>query len=512
MNSTLLLGFVVGYFLILLIVAYLTSKNSSNEAFFSGNKNSNWMLVAFGMIGTSLSGVTFVSVPGGVGTGAFNYFQIVIGYFLGYIVIAYILLPLYYKMNLTSIYKYLENRFGMSAHKTGASFFILSRTLGATARLYLVVNILQIFILDNLKIPFTDIVGVPFYVTSFIIILMILLYTFEGGVKTIVYTDTLQTSGMLIGLIVSIIAIMNALDLNLSETMNQLKSQKLASVFNFDVNSSGFFLKQILGGAVITIAMTGLDQEMMQKNISVNKLKDSQKNMMSFSTILIVVNFLFLLLGGLLYLYAAQKNIGVKGDDLFPTIALSSNFSAAIGIIFIIALISALFPSVDGAITALTSSYCIDIANINKKDSLNEAAKKRFRLVVHLTFAVVFFLLVLMFKWINERSIIDFILKLAGFTYGPLLGLFAFGILTKRTLDAYWIPTICIGALMITFYLDFFNNPAWYQTKFKITGTAIENLKTISDNFFGGYKIGVELLLINGIITFLGLLAISKKK
>ena len=538
MNPYLLLGFVVGYFLILLLVAYITSKNSSNESFFSGNKNSNWMLVAFGMIGTSLSGVTFVSVPGGVGSGGFNYFQIVIGYFIGYLVIAYVLLPLYYKMNLTSIYTYLENRFGMSAHKTGSSFFILSRTLGATARLYLVVNILQIFIFNE--------IGIPFWVTAFVILLMILLYTFEGGVKTIVYTDTLQTSGMLIGLVVSIICLMQAMDLSLGATLTKFSNTllnpakpdgpNLFSIFDFDVNNKSFFLKQILGGAVITIAMTGLDQEMMQKNISVNKLKDSQKNMMTFSTVLIVVNFLFLLLGGLLYLYSKQNNIIVcTPDQLFPTIALKSTFGTAMGIIFIIALISALFPSVDGAITALTSSYCIDIAAINKKNHLDEKGKKKFRLSVHLTFAVIFFLLVLIFKWIDDPLIIDFILKIAGFTYGPLLGLFAFGILTKRKVNAYWIATVCIGAVMLTFYLDFYNDPQWYQDKFKLNGTFIKNLKVKSTEMFGGklivkdyaisctekikqlrivggYKIGVELLLINGIFTFLGLFGISQKK
>ena len=527
MNAYLMLSFVIGYFLILLAVAYITSKNSTNESFFSGNKNSNWVLVAFGMIGTSLSGVTFVSVPGGVGSGGFQYFQVVIGYFIGYIVIAYVLLPLYYKMNVTSIYKYLENRFGVSAHKTGASFFILSRTLGATARLYLVVNILQIFIFDTINIPF--------WVTALVILIMILLYTFEGGVKTIVYTDTLQTSGMLIGLVVSIIAIMSALNLNLTETFNSLQSAKLTTIFNFDVNSPKFFLKHIIGGAVITIAMTGLDQEMMQKNISVNRLKDSQKNMMSFSSVLIVVNFLFLLLGGLLFLYAKEKNITVAAADLlFPTIALKSAFGTAMGIIFIIALISALFPSVDGAITALTSSYCIDIAGLNKNRVLTDAQKKGFRLRVHLTFAVLFFMLVLLFKWINDPLIIDFILKIAGFTYGPLLGLFFFGILTSIAVKPQYIFTVCVCALLLTLYIDAYNDPQWYQDKFKLTGTFIENLKQLSVNAFGGkltdvtktvkgititqlrivggYKIGFELMLINGLITFLGLVIIRNKK
>lgn len=600
MNPYLLLGFVIAYFVILLVVAWYTSRNSNNESFFIGNRNSNWMLVAFGMIGTSLSGVTFVSVPGAVGNGSqFNYFQVVIGYFIGYLVIAYVLLPLYYRLNLTSIYKYLDTRFGMNAHKTGAGFFILSRTLGATARLYLVVNILQLFILDKM--------GIPFWVTTSIILLMILLYTFEGGVKTIVYTDTLQTTGMLVGLIVAVIVIMKTLGLNLSETFTEMRSASLSKLFNTDVNSGSFFLKQILGGAVITIAMTGLDQEMMQKNISVNNVKNSQKNMMTFTTILVVVNLLFLILGGLLYLYATQNGIAQKGDDLFPTIALNSGFSTAMGIIFIIALISALFPSVDGAITALTSSFCIDVLDLKKEntdrkktaskslwllliglllallllnlnrdrmfdlsfdnsmawgawvlliavvavflfrrsrkdlyqntgkqellgnfDEESERFRKQTRLFVHFSFAIIFYALVILFKWINEKSIIDFILKIAGFTYGPLLGLFFFGILTKKMPADKLVPVVCIAALLLTLCLDLVNNPQWYQDKFGLSGSFIESLKETSTKIFGGeivpkpgdatktvlkggYKIGIELLLINGLFTFLGLWLISGK-
>ncbi|MDO9376181.1 MAG: sodium:solute symporter, partial [Ferruginibacter sp.] len=322
MSPTILFSFVLGYFLILLLVAYFTSRNSNNDSFFIGNRNSNWMLVAFGMIGTSLSGVTFVSVPGTVGAAGFQYFQVVIGYFLGYLVIALVLLPIYYKLNLTSIYLYLQKRFGPVSYKTGAIFFIVSRALGATARMYLVVNILQLFILDNM--------GIPFWVTSLIILVLILLYTFEGGVKTIVYTDTLQTSFMLLGLVVCIVTIMTKLDLSFSAALDSLKENKLSTILNTDVNSPAFFLKQILGGAFITIAMTGLDQEMMQKNISVRTLKDSQKNILTLSTILLFVNFLFLFMGGLLYLYAAQTGSAIKGDDLFPSVALGGTLSVAI--------------------------------------------------------------------------------------------------------------------------------------------------------------------------------------
>src|SRR6476661_9352956 len=446
MSAGLLLSFVIAYFFILLAVAYFTSRNSNNDSFFIGNKNSNWMLVAFGMIGTSLSGVTFVSVPGTVGSSAFAYFQVVIGYFIGYFIIAFILLPLYYRLNLTSIYNYLDHRFGVVSHKTGALFFIISRVLGATARLYLVINVLQIFILKDMNIPFA--------VSTFIILLMIILYTFEGGVKTIVFTDTLQTTFMLLGLIVCIIYIMNTLGFSFGETMNALSDRGYTKIINTDVNSNNFFLKQIIGGMFITIGMTGLEQEMMQKNISVKNLKDSQKNMITFSFVLVLVNFLFLLLGGLLYLFATTQNISIKGDDLFPTIALQY-LPSFISIIFIIALISALFPSADGALTALTSSFCIDILGLKRRSDLNEQQKKKKKLTVHLIFAFIFFLCVMIFKWINNKSIIDVILKVAGFTYGPLLALFAFGIFTRRKLrEGFPVLFVCILAPAVCYYLS----------------------------------------------------------
>ena len=436
MSSVLLFSFVIGYFLLLLIVAYYTSRNSNNDSFFIGNRNSNWMLVAFGMIGTSLSGVTFVSVPGTVGGAGFAYFQVVIGYLIGYMIIAFVLLPLYYKLNLTSIYNYLQHRFGMVSYKTGALFFIISRTLGATARLYLVINVLQIFILEEM--------GVPFAVTAFIILLMILLYTFEGGVKTIVFTDTLQTTFMLLGLIVCIGYIMTNVGHSVTSTLGELTEKGLTRIFNTDVNSSAYFMKHIIGGMFITVAMTGLDQEMMQKNISVKTLKDSQKNMITFSVILAVVNFLFLLLGGLLYVFAENNGIKVAPDDLFPTVALSY-MPTAVSIIFIIGLISALFPSADGALTALTSSFCIDILGLKRRDDWDEQKRKRIRLSVHFTFATIFFIAVMGFKYMDNKSIIDVILKVAGFTYGPLLGLFAFGILTKRKINDRLALYICLG-------------------------------------------------------------------
>jgi Na+/proline symporter len=498
MSPLLLFSFVIGYFVLLLGVAWYTSRNSNNDSFFIGNRNSNWMLVAFGMIGTSLSGVTFVSVPGGVGGGNFYYFQIVLGYLLGYMVIAFVLLPLYYRMNLTSIYTYLEKRLGINAHKAGAFFFILSRIVGATARLYLVISILQLFIFDKL--------GIRFELTALVILLLILLYTFEGGVKTIIYTDTLQTTGMLVGLVVCIIVIIKALGTDFGGAMSMMEAKGYTKIFNWDVKAGSFALKHILGGMFIAIAMTGLDQEMMQKNISVKTLKGSQKNMMTFTAVLMVVNFLFLVLGGVLYLYAGSKGITTAPDDLFPTIALSDAFSGAIGVIFIIALISALFPSVDGAITSLTSCFCIDILGLNKREG-TEKEKKRTRLKVHFTFALVFFIMVLIYKAVNDKLIIDFILKFAGITYGPLLGMFAFGILTKRKLNDKLVWTACIIAPLLALGLDILSSPEWYDKKLHVS----LGLQNISANLFHGYKIGNELILINGILTFLGLWFISKK-
>ncbi|HSB93587.1 MAG TPA: sodium:solute symporter [Flavitalea sp.] len=500
MSSTVLFTFVIAYFVLLLVVAWFTSRNSTNDSFFIGNKNSNWMLVAFGMIGTSLSGVTFVSVPGTVGGAGFTYFQVVIGYLLGYLIVAYVLLPLYYRLNLTSIYNYLQHRFGMVSYKTGALFFIISRTLGATARLYLVINVLQIFILKDL--------GVSFEVTSFVILLMILLYTFEGGVKTIVFTDTLQTSFMLLGLVVSIFYIASG---SFSNVFSEMSSLGLTRVFNTDINSGSYFLKHILGGAFITVAMTGLDQEMMQKNISVKTLHDSRKNMLTFSVIMVVVNFLFLFLGGLLYLFAKQNNVNVPADDLFPTIALHY-MPASVSIIFIIGLISALFPSADGALTALTSSFCIDILGIRRREDLDEKSRKRIRLGVHFTFAAIFYLVVIGFRLMDNKSIIDVILKVAGFTYGPLLGLFAFGILTKRKIRDSLALYVCLIAPLIILGIDFINNINWYQKQLGLDGEFVNSVKAISQNVFGEFKIGYELLIYNGVLTYLGLLSISKRE
>jgi len=509
-HQHILLFIILAYFLLLLGVAFYTARGSNNESFFVGNRSSKWWLVAFGMIGTSLSGMTFISVPGTVGNGgAFGYFQVVLGYWIGYFIVAYVLLPVYYKMQLTSIYTYLEKRLGINAHKTGALFFILSRTLGATLRLYLVIKVLELFVLRDL--------GISFQTTAIVILGLILLYTFKGGVKTIVWTDTLQTTFMLLALIVSLFYLAGRLDLSPGQAWSAIAGQGMTRIFATDPLPGNYFLKQILGGAFITIAMTGLDQEMMQKNISVSNLRDSQKNMIVMGTLQMVVVFIFLFLGGVLALYAAANGIAAKGDDLFPAVALQSGLPFFITVCFVIGLISALFPSADGALTALTSSFCIDILGMQKKgkgqvpDTATEKKNTWTRLWVHNTFAFIFLLCVFFFRKVDNGSLIDILLKLAGFTYGPLLGLFAFGILTRRVVAQKAPLLICILALALTLVLDVVNNYQWYAPKMNMQPGTTAWLKQISETVFGGYKIGVELLIVNAAITFLLLFAASSK-
>jgi Na+/proline symporter len=511
-QQQILLFIILAYFILLLGVAFYTARGSNNESFFVGNRSSKWWLVAFGMIGTSLSGMTFISVPGTVGGGAFGYFQVVLGYWIGYFIVAYVLLPVYYKMQLTSIYTYLEKRLGVNAHKTGAFFFILSRTLGATLRLYLVIKVLELFVLKDL--------GISFEITAIVILGLILLYTFKGGVKTIVWTDTLQTTFMLLALIVSLYYLASQLGLSLGEAWTAVADKGMTKIFATDPLPGNYFLKQILGGAFITIAMTGLDQEMMQKNISVSNLKDSQKNMVVMGTLQMIVVFIFLFLGGVLAMYASANGLEAKGDNLFPAVALQSGLPFFITVCFVIGLISALFPSADGALTALTSSFCIDILGMKMKNShgfsadnndVAEKKKTRTRLIVHNVFAVIFLLCVFFFREVDNGSLIDILLKLAGFTYGPLLGLFAFGILTKRVVAQKLPLLICIIALCLTLVLDVINNYQWYLPKVSIAPATAASLQHLSESMFGGYKIGVELLIINAAITFLLLFITSHK-
>ena len=478
MSPVLLFCILIAYFGLLLGVAWATSRNATNDSFFIGNKSSNWMLVAFGMVGTTLSGVTFVSVPGAVGSDGFGYLQILIGYVIGYIAVAFVLLPLYYRLKLTSIYHYLDVRLGRRAYQSGAGFFILSRLLGASARLYLVVNILQLIILDSL--------GVPFWLSTLVVIGMILMYTYQGGVKTIVWTDTLQTACMLFGLVACVAFLLERLDLTVGQSLAQMDARGLSDVFTTSLDSPGFWLKQIVAGAFITLTMTGMDQEMMQKTISVKTLRDSQKNLLTLTVILVAVLSLFLFLGGLLYLYAPLAGVSATGDKIFPAIVMG-HLPAAVQIIFLIALISALFPSADGAITALTSTFCIDLLGIKRRDDLSEQAKMRLRRRVHLGFAALFLMLVMLFKLADSPSMITVILKLASYTYGPLLGLFAFGMLTTRSLNDKWVPAVAVGGPLLCALLEF-------------------NQQLL----LGTYRLGFELLIINGILVFAGLYAISR--
>ncbi len=476
MSAPILLAFVLAYFSLLLGVAWWTSRRADNEAYFIGSRNSPWMLVAFGMVGTSLSGVTFISVPGAVGITQFGYLQLVIGQVAGYLVIAFVLLPLYFKLGLTSIYGTLEQRLGPRSYRTGAAFFIASRTLGATARLYLVVKVLQDMILDAF--------GVPFWLTAAVILLMVLLYTLEGGVRTIVFTDTLQTAGMLLGLGVCVYFLLNKLDLNVPQALAAMDTQGLSNVWGSDPLARDFWAKQLLAGAFIAIAMTGLDQEMMQKSLSVRRLADSQKNLVVLAFVLLAVVSVFLFLGGLLYLFAPTVGLqgdGLTGDRIFPAVVLGY-LPVAVQVLFVIALISALFPSADGALTALTSSFCIDILGLQKRTQLSEAAKARTRRWVHLSFAMIFMALVMVFKAVNDPSMIWLILKLAAYTYGPLLGLFAFAIFSKRPAPDRWAPLVAVAAPALCWVLDA-NQAAW----------------------LGGWQIGLELLVLNGAITYAGL-------
>lgn len=478
MSPAFLFFVIFAYFGLLLAVARATSRGADNASFFIGNKRSHWALVAFGMVGTTLSGVTFVSVPGAVGRDGFGYLQITLGYVIGYLVVAGVLLPLYYRLRLTSIYHYLDVRLGRRARQSGAAFFIVSRTLGATARLYLVVNILQATILDRL--------GVPFWATNAVILLMILLYTYEGGVKTIVWTDTLQTTGMLAGLAACVWFLLQAMDLSVTDSLARMQAAGLARVFDFDVDSPGYLWKQVVAGAFITIAMTGMDQEMMQKNISVKTLQGAQKNMLLLTFVLVVVLGLFLFLGGLLHLYAPQAGVTASGDRLFPTIVME-HLPAAMQVVFFVALVSALFPSADGAITALTSSFCIDLLGMGRQgDALDEATAVRRRQHVHLGFCALFLVLVMVFKWIDSASMIGVILKLAGYTYGPLLGLFGFGLLTRRTVRDRWVPAVVVAGPALCALLEH-----WQHL------------------FFGSYRLGLELLVVNGLFVFAGLWLVS---
>jgi len=480
LTPEIIVGIITAYFLLLMAISFFTGKKADNADFFVAGRQSPWYLVAFGMVGASLSGVTFISVPGWVEASQFSYMQMVFGYLLGYLVIATVLMPMYYRMNLTSIYTYLEERFGAFSYKTGAAFFLLSRTIQASFRLYLVAIVLQQFVMNAF--------GIPFWGTILITIFLIWIYTFQGGIKTIVVTDTLQTFCMLAAVILTVMAIGGKLDLSFGDILTTVNESQYGQTFFFEGGWSDpkNFFKQFLAGASIAIVMTGLDQDMMQKNLSCKNIGDAQKNMFWFSVILVFANLLFLTLGVLLYSYANQVGIDIpeKRDLLYPTIALQ-HLSPTIGIVFILGLIAAAYSSADSALTALTTSFCVDFLGFEKSDA-PESEKKQTRFKVHIGFSFLLFLVILVFWFINDESVISALFKVAGYTYGPLLGLYAFGFYTKRKLVDRFAPYVCIAAPILTYIIN-----------------------ANSELLLFGYQFGFELLILNGLLTFLGLWAIS---
>ncbi len=479
MKPVLIILIIALYFSTLLIISFFTGKKAGNAGFFLGNKKSPWYIVAFGMIGASLSGVSFISVPGWVGSSQFSYMQMVLGYLLGYIVIANILMPMYYRLNLTSIYTYLDSRFGKVTYKTGASFFLLSRIIGASFRLFLVANVLQLTIFDAYHVPFE--------VTVLVTIVLIWLYTFRGGIKTIIWTDTLQTTFMLLAIGISIVYISRELGFNFKSMVHAIADSSYSKIFFFSHwQGANYFFKQFLSGAFITIVMTGLDQDMMQKNLSCRNIKEAKKNMYWFSLSLIPVNLLILSLGVLLFIYANNTGMALpeNSDDLFPLIATQSHLPIIIGVFFILGLIAAAYSSADSALTALTTSFTVDILNTKNK---SEERIRKTRMNVHVVISIVLMLVILIFKKINNENVISALFHVAGYTYGPLLGLYAFGLFTRLKIREKWVPVVALISPIICYFIE--NN---------------------SEQWFHGYKFGFEILIINGLLTFLGLLILVR--
>jgi len=488
MSPGTLLIFIAGYFLVLILISYLTSRKSSdNDTFFVANRNSKWYLVAFGMIGTALSGVTFISVPGKVGAPSgdqFAYFQFVLGNAAGFIIIATVLLPLYYRLQVTSIYSYIENALGRWSYKTAATIFLISRTIGSSFRLYLVVIVLQKFIFDSY--------GIPFWATVLLCLLLIWSYTFKGGLKTIIITDSLQTLFLVSSVFLSIYFICRSLDYNLFEAVDAIKNSSYSKIFflNDFVSSKLHLSKQFLGGLFITVAMTGLDQDLMQKNLSCKNIGEAQKNMFSFTAVFVVINIFFLSVGALLYIYAAKNGITVeKTDYLYPTIALK-HLGLLPAIVFMLGLTAATFATTDSALTALTTSFCVDFLNFNKRNDTNSPAMIKVRHYVHIAFSALMFLTIILFNAVNNDAVVSAIFKVASYTYGPLLGLYSFGLfVSNRQVNDKLVPFICIISPAICYFLS-----------------------TESARILGGYVFDNELIIVNGLITFVGLLLTSKAK
>ncbi|MHA8075605.1 sodium:solute symporter [Aquirufa sp. TARAVU-A1A] len=470
-------GILAIYFGLLLVISYITSRGADTNDFFTANRQSPWWLVAFGMIGTSISGLTFISVPGAVGKTYFTYYQVILGHSLGYLTIALVLMPLYYRLNLISIYGYLEKRFGFWAYKTGSAFFLLSRTIGSAARLYLAVNVLQIAIFEP--------IGVPFVLTVFISIALIWLYTHRGGVKTIIWTDTLQTLFLLVALFITIVLVGQQMHMGIGEMIQTIQKSPYSHMFEWDWKNPHFFGKDFLAGVFIAIVMTGLDQDLMQKNLTCKSIGEAQKNMFWFYWVLLFINLLFLALGALLYIYAQANQIAIpaKTDELYPLLALGGNFGTLAAVTFLLGIIAASYASSDSALTALTTSFCIDFLRIEK---FQEAKREKIKHRVHIGFSVLFFIVIGLFHVFNNQELIGAVFNLAGYTYGPLLGLFAFGLFTKTTIKDRYVPIVCVASPIITFVLE-----------------------TQSQALFGGF--GFAKLILNGAICYLLLWSIREK-
>jgi len=478
MNPLLVATLLGGYFLLLIFIAHLTSRKATTETFFTANRRSPWFVVAFGMIGTTISGVTFISVPGEVGNSACTYFEFIMGNLVGFWIVALVLLPVYYKLNLISIYSYLEQRFGFYSYKSGSFFFLLSRTIGAAFRMYLVAEVLQLALFDAL--------GVPFGVTVMISIFLIWVYTYRGGVKTIIWTDSLQTIFLLTAVVLTIYYLFSYFGWTVDEAFQKINQHPFSRIFDWEWKSGKNFFKQFIAGIFVTVVMVGLDQDMMQKNLTCKSLKEARKNMLTFSGIFVFVVALFLLLGILLYLFAQSKGITipVKSDYLFPLLALN-HMSLLIGVFFLLGITAANYASADSALTSLTTAFCVDFLNINKRQDKN---KGRILRRTHIGFSILLFCVIMIFKVINNQSVVVAVFKAAGYTYGPLLGLFAFGLLTKKNVRDRFVPFVTIASPFIAWIID-----------------------SLSEKLFNGYQIGFELIIINGAITFLGLLLIQKK-
>ena len=477
MNTTVALLILIAYFGMLITVSFYSARGATTTTFFTANRQSPWWLVAFGMIGTSLSGVTFISVPGAVGKIGFSYFQVVLGYIIGYIIIGTILMPLYYRLNLISIYGYLEKRFGFWAYKSGAFFFLLSRTVGSAVRLYVAANVLQLAIFSPL--------GIPFEVSVLITIALIWVYTFKGGVKTIILTDSLQTLFLVTAVILTIVLISRELGFSFGELTQTIKNSPNSQIFFWDVNDPKNFYKQFISGIFITIVMTGLDQDLMQKNLTCKNIGEAQKNMFWFTLTMVFVTFMFMCLGSLLYVYAQREGIAIpaRTDDLFPMLALNY-LGPVVGITFLLGITAATYASADSALTALTTSFCVDFMNFERRP---ETERSRIKHIVHIGFSLLFYVVIIVFRQLNSKEVITAVFDIAGYTYGPLLGLFAFGIFSKRAIRDQFTPWICVISPVLTYIVNE-NSAAW----------------------FNGYQFGFERLLLNGIFTYLGLWAISQ--